>query len=541
MKYVFVTGGVVSSLGKGITAAALGRLLKNRGLRVAIAKLDPYLNIDPGTMSPLQHGEVYVTDDGGETDLDLGHYERFIDTNLSKDCNVTTGRIYSSILAKERRGEFLGGTVQVIPHVTNEIKSRITQVASENNADVVIVEIGGTVGDIESLPFLEAIRQMKSDVGRDSCLFLHVTLVPYVGAAGELKTKPTQHSVKELRSIGIQPDIIVCRSEQPLSEDIREKIALFCDIDSEAVIPNVDAETIYEVPLIFDAEGLDDIVIQRLKLNAGEGNLDDWRAMVERIKRPAHEVTIGIVGKYVSLPDAYLSTAEALRHAGISNDTRVHIEYISAEAIEEQGTELLYGLDAVLVPGGFGIRGVEGKLQTIRYCREQRVPFLGVCLGMQAAVIEFARNVCGLPEANSTEFDPDTPHPLIHLSSSQKGVKNLGGTMRLGLAQARLLPNTIMYKAYGESVIAERHRHRYEVNNQYRGILSEGGLVISGNSLDDELVESIELPIEKHPWFVAVQFHPGYRSRPNRPHPLFHGFVQAALAHRGVNAAPVVR
>lgn len=534
MKYIFVTGGVVSSLGKGITAASLGRLLKNRGMRVAIAKLDPYLNMDPGTMSPLQHGEVFVTDDGGETDLDLGHYERFIDTNLTKACSVTTGQIYWDILEKERRGEFLGGTVQVIPHVTNEIKSRIFRIAGPNEADVVIVEIGGTVGDIESLPFLEAIRQMKSEVGRDNCLYIHVTLVPYVGAAGELKTKPTQHSVKELRSIGIQPDIIVCRSDRPISDDIREKIALFCDIETEAVIPNMDADTIYELPLIFDREGLDDLVIRRLGLDAGEGDLDEWRAMVDRIKNPKRSVRIGIVGKYVVLPDAYLSAAEALRHAGISNDARIDIEWISAEQVEDEGADILAGLDAVLVPGGFGQRGFEGKVAAVRYCRENKVPLLGICFGMQAAVIEYARNVCGLAGANSTELDPDTPHPVVALAAGQEGKERSGGTMRLGLARCDVAPNTIAHRVYGESVIYERHRHRYEVNDAYRGILTEAGLVVSGTATETGSVEIIELP--DHPWFVGVQFHPEYRSRPNRPHPLFHAFIEAALAQSGASA-----
>lgn len=532
MKYIFVTGGVVSSLGKGITAASLGRLLKSRGLRVAIAKLDPYLNVDPGTMSPLQHGEVFVTDDGAETDLDLGHYERFIDVNLSKLCNVTTGKIYWSILGKERRGDFLGGTVQVIPHVTNEIKDRIQRVAHENEVDVVIIEIGGTVGDIESLPFLEAIRQMKSDVGRDNCLYLHVTLVPFVGAARELKTKPTQHSVKELRSIGIQPDIIVCRSEQALSEDIKSKIALFCDIDRKAVIPNVDAQTIYEVPLLFEREGLDHIVIERLGLKAGERDLAEWRAMVERIKQPTHEVTVGIVGKYVALPDAYLSVAEALAHAGITNDTRVHVSWINAEELEEGHFDALRQVDAVLVPGGFGDRGIEGKIRAVKYCREQGIPFFGICLGMQCAVIEFARNVCGLTGAHSSEFDPGTPHPVIDLMPEQQDVEEMGGTMRLGLSPCAVEENTLVRKAYGESVIYERHRHRYEVNNAYRRALSEAGMVLSGLSPDKRLVETIELPT--HPWFVAVQFHPEWRSRPNRPHPLFHSFVQAAMARRGI-------
>jgi CTP synthase len=530
-KYVFVTGGVVSGLGKGITAASLGRLLKSRGINVTIAKLDPYINVDPGTMSPLQHGEVFVTEDGAETDLDLGHYERFMDVNLTRMSNVTTGQIYWSIITKERRGEFLGGTVQVIPHVTNEIKDHIKRIAETSGAEVVIVEIGGTVGDIESLPFLEAIRQMKGDVGRDSCLYVHVTLVPYVGAAKELKTKPTQHSVKELRSIGIQPDIIVCRSERPLSEEIKRKIALFCDIDPEAVIPNCDAETIYEVPLLFEKEGLDEIVIRRLGLNAGQRDLMEWRSIVQRIKNPAHTVRVGIVGKYVSLPDAYLSIAEALCHGGIANDARVEVEWISAEDVEAHGAaHCLEGLEAILVPGGFGDRGVEGKIETARYCRENGIPYFGICLGMQCAVIEFARNVCGLEGAHTSEIDPDTPHPVIDLMPEQQNVKNLGGTMRLGAYPCVLQEGTKARELYGQPVIKERHRHRYEVNNDYRDLLSQHGMIFSGLSPDDRFVEILEL--KDHPWFIACQFHPELKSRPNRPHPLFQGFVKAALAHQ---------
>lgn len=530
-KYVFVTGGVVSGLGKGITAASLGRLLKSRGINVTIAKLDPYINVDPGTMSPLQHGEVFVTEDGAETDLDLGHYERFMDVNLTRMSNVTTGQIYWSIITKERRGEFLGGTVQVIPHVTNEIKDHIKRIAETSGAEVVIVEIGGTVGDIESLPFLEAIRQMKGDVGRDSCLYVHVTLVPYVGAAKELKTKPTQHSVKELRSIGIQPDIIVCRSERPLSEEIKRKIALFCDIDPEAVIPNCDAETIYEVPLLFEKEGLDEIVIRRLGLNAGPRDLMEWRSIVQRIKNPAHTVRVGIVGKYVSLPDAYLSIAEALCHGGIANDARVEVEWISAEDVEAHGAaHCLEGLEAILVPGGFGDRGVEGKIETARYCRENGIPYFGICLGMQCAVIEFARNVCGLEGAHTSEIDPDTPHPVIDLMPEQQNVKNLGGTMRLGAYPCVLQEGTKARELYGQPVIKERHRHRYEVNNDYRDLLSRHGMIFSGLSPDDRFVEILEL--KDHPWFIACQFHPELKSRPNRPHPLFQGFVKAALAHQ---------
>jgi len=527
-KYVFVTGGVVSGLGKGITAASLGRLLKSRGIDVTIAKLDPYINVDPGTMSPLQHGEVFVTDDGAETDLDLGHYERFMDVNLTGMSNVTTGKIYWSIINKERRGEFLGSTVQVIPHVTNEIKEHIRKVAETTGAEVVIIEIGGTVGDIESLPFLEAIRQMKGDVGRDSCLYVHVTLVPYVGAARELKTKPTQHSVKELRSIGIQPDIIVCRSEKPLSDEIKKKIALFCDIEPEAVIPNCDAESIYEVPLHFEKEGLDELVIRRLGLKAGARDLSEWRAMVERIKNPTHTVRVGIVGKYVALPDAYMSIAESLCHGGIANDARVEISWISSEDVEAQGAErTLAGLDAVLVPGGFGHRGIEGKIEAARYCRENGVPFFGICLGMQCAVIEFARNVCGLEGAHSSEIDPETPYPVIDLLPEQKNVEDLGGTMRLGLYPCVLLKGSKAHAMYGEDVVHERHRHRYEVNNDFREVLGAKGMVFSGLSPDGSLVEMMEL--SDHPWFIGCQFHPELKSRPNRPHPLFQGFVRAAL------------
>lgn len=528
-KYVFVTGGVVSGLGKGITAASLGRLLKSRGLSVNIIKLDPYINVDPGTMSPFQHGEVFVTDDGAETDLDLGHYERFVDVNVTKASNVTTGKIYWSVITKERRGEFLGGTVQVIPHVTNEIKACITKVAQESQADVVIVEIGGTVGDIESLPFLEAIRQMKTDVGRDSCLYIHVTLVPYIRAAGELKTKPTQHSVKELRSIGIQPDIIVCRSEVALSDDIKAKIGLFCDIKPEAVIPNEDVETIYEVPLIFEREGLDDIVIQRLGVTAGQRDLAEWRQMVIRAKNPSGRVGIAIVGKYVALPDAYLSVVEALKHAGIENGVGVEIRWINSEELELGGVEeRLDGVDGILVPGGFGCRGVEGMVTAIRYVRLRNVPFLGICLGMQCAVIEFARHVCGLDGANSSEFDPQTPHAVIDLMESQKEIEEKGGTMRLGQYPCRLHEGSNSHQAYGESLIYERHRHRYEVNNTYRPMFEKAGMRLAGLSPDERLVEIVELP--NHPWFVGAQFHPELKSRPTRPHPLFREFVYAAVA-----------
>lgn len=532
-KYIFVTGGVVSSLGKGITAASLGRLLKSRGVSVTIAKLDPYLNIDPGTMSPFQHGEVFVTDDGAETDLDLGHYERFIDEDLTYLNSVTTGKIYWSILNKERRGDYLGGTVQVIPHVTNEIKAAINRVAKESNADVVIVEIGGTVGDIESLPYLEAIRQMKSDVGKDRVLYIHVTLVPYIKSAEELKTKPTQHSVKELRGIGIQPDIIVCRSDRPLSMQIREKIALFCDIEKEAVIPNVDAETIYDVPLIFEQEGLDEIVIRKLQLNCTEHDLKEWRAMVDKIKHPAHSVKIAIVGKYVALPDAYLSVVEALKHGGVANESKVDIKWVDAEDLENEKAnldEVFADVDGILVPGGFGYRGVEGKISTIQYARENLIPFFGICLGMQCAVIEYSRNVLGLYGANSTEFDPHTPYPVIDILAEQRDQEMLGGTMRLGLYECNLVQDTLAQKLYGTTIARERHRHRFEINPSFADQLKEAGLVVSGIWEEKNLVEIIEN--KDHPWFLGTQFHPEFKSRPTNPHPLFTGFIAAALKYR---------
>ena len=532
-KYVFITGGVVSSLGKGITAASLGCLLKSRGVKVTALKLDPYINFDPGTMSPYQHGEVFVTDDGAETDLDLGHYERFMDVPLGKSNNVTTGKIYWSVINKERKGDFLGGTVQVIPHITNEIKDRITRVARESQAEVVIVEIGGTVGDIESLPFLEAIRQLKSDVGRDDTMYIHVTLVPFIGAASELKTKPTQHSVKELREIGIQPDVIVCRSEMPLPSELKAKIALFCDIDKEAVIPNRDVETIYEVPLLLEEAGLDTIVIRRLGLRPGQRDLAEWREIVRKIKSPRETVEVAIVGKYVQLPDAYLSVAEALRHGAIAHEARVKIRWVNSETLErEDPAELLGGVDGILVPGGFGNRGIEGKISAIHYARTQGVPYLGLCLGMQCAVIEFARNVCGLQGANSSEFDPDSPHLVIDLLPEQKEIGEMGGTMRLGLDPVRLESDSLAYRAYQESLIFERHRHRYEVNSEYYAILQEKGLRISGRLPDRGLVEIIELP--GHPWFVATQFHPEFKSRPHRPQPLFRDFIGAALARGGL-------
>ncbi|MBX5465886.1 MAG: CTP synthase [Firmicutes bacterium] len=529
-KYIFITGGVVSSLGKGITAASLGRILKSRGLKVTAMKLDPYINVDPGTMSPLQHGEVFVTQDGAETDLDLGHYERFMDVNLGQANNVTTGRIYWTTINKERRGDFLGGTVQVIPHITNEIKERIHRVAEASGADVVLVEIGGTVGDIESLPFLEAIRQMRTDVGRDSVLYLHVTLVPYLASSGEAKTKPTQHSVKELRSIGIQPDVIVCRSGRSLSREMRDKIALMCDVDRRAVIENVDADSIYRLPLMLHAEGLDDIVLERLGLAAREADLEAWAAMVERATHLERAVTIAVVGKYVTLRDAYLSVAEALTHGGLAHHVQVDIRWVDSEDLEGQDVDqVLRGAHGILVPGGFGYRGVEGKVRAIRWARETGTPFFGICMGLQAAVIEVARHRAGLSEANSTEFVADTPHPVIDLMPEQQGIADLGGTMRLGSYPCVLAPASRAFGAYGRPLVFERHRHRFEVNNHYRGLLAEHGLVATGTSPDDRLVEVMEL--EDHPWFVGTQFHPEFQSRPSRPHPLFTGFIGAAVAH----------
>jgi len=530
-KHIFVTGGVVSSLGKGITSASLGRLLKCRGLKVTIQKLDPYINVDPGTMSPFQHGEVFVTDDGTETDLDLGHYERFIDENLRRASNVTAGSIYWSVISKERKGDFLGGTVQVIPHITNEIKERILRLAQEDETDIAITEVGGTVGDIESLPFLEAIRQLKKDLGKENVLYIHVTLIPYLRAPAELKTKPTQHSVKELRSIGIQPDIIVVRSEQPISQQIRNKIALFCDVEPEAVISSVDADTIYAVPLLLHQEGLDDLVIRHLDITSPEPDLSEWQALVDKIRSIEQKVRIAIVGKYVMLPDAYLSVVEALKHGGFYHKADVEISWVDAETISPKEVQKqLAEADGILVPGGFGVRGIEGKIQAVNYARIQRVPFLGICLGMQCAVVEFARNVVGLKEANSSEFDPQTRHPVIDLLPEQKEVEEMGGTMRLGLYPCRVNPKTKTYLAYGEEIVYERHRHRYEVNNAYRKELLENGLVFGGVSPDERLVEIIEIP--EHPWFISCQFHPEFKSRPDKPHPLFRDFIGAALKHR---------
>ncbi len=530
-KYVFVTGGVTSSLGKGITAASIGRLLKARGLHVSILKLDPYINVDPGTMSPYQHGEVFVTDDGAETDLDLGHYERFIDENLSQSSNVTTGRIYQAVIAKERRGDYLGGTVQVIPHITNEIKERIQRLTRDGRADVVIVEVGGTVGDIESLPFLEAIRQMRKDVGRSNVLYVHVTLLPALAATGELKTKPTQHSVKELRGIGIQPDVIVLRSDHPVSDEVREKIALFTDVPSEAVIPAVTADTIYEVPLQFEAAGLGDLVVRDLGLAevAGPPDLAAWSALVELIKRPKPTLEVGLVGKYIELPDAYLSVTEAVRHAAWANGVDAKIRWVNSETLTPENTAAaLDGVAAVLVPGGFGHRGIEGKVLAAHYARERGIPYLGLCLGLQCAVIELARDILGTNDANSTEFDQFTENKVIDFMPDQRELEDKGGTMRLGLYPARLTPGSKAAAVYGQELIYERHRHRFEVNNRYRQTLEAAGMELSGQSPDGRLVEIVEL--RDHPWFVASQFHPEFKSRPDRPHPLFDGFIASAIA-----------
>mgnify|MGYP003880657383 FL=1 len=535
-KFIFITGGVVSGLGKGITAASLGRLIKSRGYRVTALKFDPYLNVDPGTMSPIQHGEVFVTEDGGECDLDVGHYERFMDVNMGKGNNVTTGKIYSSVIAKERRGDYLGGTVQVIPHITNEIKSHIRRVAEDSDADVILVEIGGTVGDIEGQPFLEAIRQFKNEVPRkDDVLFIHVTLVPYIDASGELKTKPTQHSVRELRSIGIQPDVIVCRSDREIPKDLREKIALFCDVPPEAVVPNIDLESLYMVPLALEEEGLAHIVCQRLGLEDRTPDLTEWRGLVDRALHPQKEVDIALVGKYVALEDAYLSVVESLNHAGIHNNARVRIHWVDSEKLENgitpEGLEACLGrADGILVPGGFGYRGIEGKINAIRYAREQHVPFFGICMGMQSVVIEVARHLLGLPKANSTEFVMDCKDPVIDLMAQQKEVTHLGGTMRLGAYPCQLKPGSKAYAAYGEELIYERHRHRWEVNNAYLERLEAAGLKAVGVWPEGNLVEVMEL--EGHPWFVGVQYHPEFKSRPNRPHPLFRDFIAAARAYR---------
>src|SRR5574342_498575 len=528
-KYIFVTGGVLSSLGKGLASASIGTLLESRGFTVTLLKCDPYINVDPGTMSPFQHGEVFVTDDGAETDLDLGHYERFTEARLTKDNNITTGQIYFSVITKERRGDYLGGTVQVIPHITDEIKRGILRVGKD--ADVTIVEVGGTVGDIESLPFLEAIRQLKVDVGRENVLYVHLTLVPYITAAAELKSKPTQHSVKELLEIGIQPDILLCRADRDLPKELKKKIALFCNVSEKAVITARDVSTIYEVPLVLHQEGLDGLVVRMLGLPERSQDLSGWERILHTLKHPNRKVTIAVVGKYLELRDAYKSLNEAIVHGGIANECQVTIRPVDAEKIERDGPKTyLRDVSGVLVPGGFGVRGIEGKIAAITYAREELVPFFGICLGMQCAVIEFARHVCGLTGANSREFDPHTPHPVIDLLPDQRGITNLGGSMRLGAYPCRLVPSSNASQGYGMLEISERHRHRYELNNEYRDILERHGLLLSGFSPSGTLVETVELPY--HPWFVGGQFHPEFKSRPRRPHPLFREFIRAALAYQ---------
>ena len=530
-KYIFVTGGVVSSLGKGIVAASVGRVLKNRGLKVTLQKFDPYLNVDPGTMSPYQHGEVFVTEDGAETDLDLGHYERFIDVNLGQYSNVTAGRVYSSIIEKERRGDYLGGTVQVIPHVTNEIKSRVLLAGESSDADVVITEIGGTTGDIESLPFLEAIRQIRSDLGRENVCYIHCTLLPYIKAAGEMKTKPTQQSVKELRGLGIQPDIIVVRNELALTDELRAKISLFCDIPKQNVIESRDVSNLYQLPLNLKAQKIDDIVLKHFNLTAKEASMEEWISLVERVDNLKDEVRIALVGKYVELHDAYISVVESLKHAGYKHNSKVKIDWIQSEDITEENVhEYLKDADGILVPGGFGDRGVEGKITAIKYARENKIPFFGICLGMQLAAVEFARNVCGLTGAHSSELDPNTPYPIIDLLPDQENVVEMGGTLRLGSYPCTLTEGSQAHKEYGEINITERHRHRYEFNNFYRERLTNKGLVLSGVSPDGRLVEIVELP--EHPWFVAGQFHPEFKSRPEKAHPLFAGFIKASLENK---------
>ncbi|HAM80721.1 CTP synthase [Ornithinibacillus bavariensis] len=530
-KYIFVTGGVVSSLGKGITAASLGRLLKNRGLKVTIQKFDPYINVDPGTMSPYQHGEVFVTDDGAETDLDLGHYERFIDENLNKYSNITTGKVYSNVIRKERRGDYLGGTVQVIPHITNEIKDQVFRASEATGADVVITEIGGTVGDIESLPFLEAIRQVKNEVGRRNVMYLHCTLVPFIKAAGELKTKPTQHSVKELRSLGIQPDAVILRTEHGISQEMKDKIALFCDTRKEAVIEMRDAENLYQIPLALQEQQLDQLVCNHFGIETAPADMTEWKELVDRVSHLKKKIDIGLVGKYVELQDAYISVVESLKHAGYVFDTDINVHWINAEKLDENAIhEELSHVDGVIVPGGFGDRGIEGKIQAIRYARENKIPFLGICLGMQLATVEFARNVLGYTDAHSAEINPATTHPVIDLLPEQKDVKDLGGTLRLGLYPVKLKDGTKTKAAYdNQEVIEERHRHRYEFNNEYREEMEAKGLIFSGTSPDGRLVETIE--ISDHPWFVASQFHPEFKSRPTRPGSLFKGFIGASVEH----------
>lgn len=541
-KHLFVSGGVASSLGKGLTASSLGNLLKARGLRVTMQKLDPYLNVDPGTMNPFQHGEVFVTNDGAETDLDVGHYERFLDVDLHGSANVTTGQVYSAVIAKERRGEYLGDTVQVIPHITNEIKSRIRRMAGLD-VDIVITEIGGTVGDIESLPFLEAARQIRHEVGRNNVFFLHVSLVPYIGPSGELKTKPTQHSVAALRNIGIQPDAIVCRADRPIPDSVKRKISLMCDVDEEAVTAAVDAPSIYDIPKVLHTEGLDAYVVRRLGLPFRDVDWTEWDELLRRVHQPAREVTVALVGKYIDLPDAYLSVTEALRHGGFANDARANIVWVPSDdcAAPEGAARELAGVDGVVIPGGFGVRGIEGKIGAVRYARENRIPILGLCLGLQCMVIEVARSLADLEGANSTEFDESCPHPVISTMADQRdviaGERDMGGTMRLGLYPAKLAEGSLVRSLYGAPYVEERHRHRYEVNNAYRPKLEDAGLVFSGTSPDGRLVEFIELPSDAHPYFVATQAHPELRSRPTRPHPLFVGLIRAAVARRAASSA----
>ena len=531
VKYVFVTGGVVSGLGKGITAASLGRLLKARGYKVTMQKFDPYINIDPGTMNPVQHGEVFVTDDGAETDLDLGHYERFIDESLTKNSNVTTGKVYWSVLQKERRGDFGGGTVQVIPHITNEIKSRFHRNYSTTDTEIAIIEVGGTVGDIESQPFLEAIRQFQHEVGHENAILIHVTLIPYLKASGELKTKPTQASVKDLQAMGIWPDILVCRSEHPLDDGLRGKIALFCNVPKTHVLQNLDVEVLYEAPLAMEEEHLAEVACQCLNLPCSEPDLAEWRAMIDAWKHPEKEVTVALVGKYIQLHDAYISVVESLKHGGVANRASVNIKWIDSETVTPENIgELLADVSGVLVPGGFGSRGIEGKIQAIRYAREHQIPFLGLCLGMQLSIVEFARDVVGYSDAHSAELDPSTAHPVIHLMPDQDGIEDIGGTLRLGSYPCVLNKDSKAYALYGTETIHERHRHRYEVNNDYRTVLQEHGMMLSGISPDGRIVEMIELP--DHPWFVATQAHPELKSRPNRPHPLFKGFIEASLDYQ---------
>ncbi len=536
-KYIFVTGGVVSSVGKGIGVASIGRILKNRGISISVMKLDPYLNVDPGTMSPYQHGEVFVTKDGGETDMDLGHYERFIDLELTRSSNLTAGQVYMSILGKERRGDFLGGTIQAVPHVTNEIKSRIIALAEETNAEVIVVEVGGTVGDIEGLPFLEAIRQMRNDVGRDNVFYIHVTMLPHMSTTGELKTKPTQHSVKELRAIGVQPDAIICRSDLPMTESVKDKISLFCDVPKEAVISLVTVPKVYEVPLILEDSGLADLLVGSLGLPDNGRDMAEWASMVEHMNQVREVVPIALVGKYVELPDSYISVREALKHAGLFHDKDIEIQWVHSEDIEREGPEsLLKNACGIVVPGGFGSRGVEGMKETARYARENKIPYLGLCLGLQVMVVEFARNVLGLESANSSEFDPDTPYPVIDIMPEQRSVTDKGGTMRLGNYPCQLMEGSLAHKAYTQSLVHERHRHRFEVNNDFREDLENNGLLACGASPDGNLVEIIE--VSGHPFMVGVQFHPEFLSRPDHPHPLFRDFVSAAKVTLREGAQP---